>query len=61
MRHTAKRKTRQKIKAEHNARHQRRNRHGQRKLARRVLKNEPVASDSEMEKARPADTGRFGA
>lgn len=61
MKHTAKRKAQSKRKAEHKARHQRRNRHGERKLAKRVLKNEPVASNTELEKARPTDTGRFGA
>jgi hypothetical protein len=59
MKRTAKQKTRSKLKAERAERHRRRTRHGERKLAKRLLSNEPTAVD--LEKGRPSDTGRYGA
>lgn len=59
MNRRAKQKTRVRLKAERAARHDRRTRHGERKVARKLLDNQPVAAD--LEKARPHDTGRYGA
>lgn len=61
MKHTAKQKTRPKVKAAHEERHKRRTRRGRRmrKVAQRLLAGEPTSVD--LEKARPSDTGRYGA